>query len=52
VENTHTNKDPVIYAATSPHTDVLQLAILPIVTLASMNKELPDNGVTVSKHVA
>jgi hypothetical protein len=23
VQRTHTNKDPLIYAATSPHTDVL-----------------------------
>jgi hypothetical protein len=28
------------------------LAILPTAILASMNNELPDNGVTVPKHVA
>jgi hypothetical protein len=40
-----------VAVATSPHTDVFQLAILTIVTLASMNNVLPDDGVTAQKHV-
>jgi hypothetical protein len=41
-----------VYTATSPHTDVFQLAILTTVTLASSNNALPDDGVTAPKHVA
>jgi hypothetical protein len=51
VQHTHTNKDPLIYATTSPDTDVPQLAILTAATLASMNNVLPDDGVTAPKHV-
>ena len=51
VQHTHTNKDPLIYAATSSHTDVLELAILTTVTLANRNNALPDDGVTAPKHV-
>jgi len=51
VQCTHTSKDPLIYAAASPHTDVFQLAILPTVTLASRSNALPDDGVTAPKHV-
>jgi hypothetical protein len=39
-----TNKDLIIYAATSPHTDVFQLIILTTVTLASSNNALHDDG--------
>jgi hypothetical protein len=46
---THTNKDPLIYTATSPHTDVL--AILTTVTLASTSNATPYDGVTAPKHV-
>jgi hypothetical protein len=35
-----------IYAATSPQTDAIQLAILTTVTLASTSNALPDDGVT------
>ena len=48
---THTSKDPLIYAATSPHTDVFHLAILTTVTLASTSNAIPDDGVTAQKHV-
>ena len=51
VQRTHTNKDPLIYAATSPHTDIFLLAILTTATLASTNNALPDDGVTAPKHV-
>ena len=51
VQRTHTEKDPLIHAATSPHTDVLYLAILKTVTLASTSNSLPDDGVTAPKHV-
>jgi hypothetical protein len=51
VQRTHTNKDPIIHAATSPHTDVFQLTILTTVTLASTSNALPDDGVTAPKHV-
>jgi hypothetical protein len=46
-----TNKGPLIYTSTSPHTNVFYLAILTTVTLASMNNALPDDGVTAQKHV-
>jgi hypothetical protein len=49
VQRTHTNKDPLTHAATSPHTDIL--AILTTVTLASTINALPDDGVTAPKHV-
>jgi len=49
---THTpTRTPLICAATSPHTDVFQLAILTTVPLASTNNALPDDGVTAPKHV-
>jgi len=48
---TPSNKDPLIHAATSPHTDVFYLAISTTVTLASTNNALPDDGVTAPKHV-
>jgi hypothetical protein len=51
VLRTRTKKDPLIYAATSPHTDVFKLAILTIITLASTSNALPDDGVTAPKHV-
>jgi hypothetical protein len=51
VQRTDTNKDPLIYAATSPNTYVFLLAILTTATLASTNNVLPDNGVTAPKHV-
>jgi hypothetical protein len=51
VQRTYSNKDPHIYAATSPHTDVFKLAILTTVTLARSGNALPDYGVTASKHV-
>jgi hypothetical protein len=51
VQRTHTNKDPLIYAATSPHTDVFQLAILTTVTLASTSNAFTVDGVTAPKHV-
>jgi len=51
VQHTYSNKDPLIYAATSPHTDVFLLAILITVTLASTNNTLPDDGVTAQKYV-
>jgi hypothetical protein len=51
VQRTHTNKDPLIYAATSPHTDVFYLAALTTVTSASTNNVLPVDGVTAPKHV-
>ena len=41
----------VVSAATTPHTDVFQLAILTTVTLASTDNALPDDGVTAPKHV-
>jgi hypothetical protein len=37
--------------ATSPHTDVFKLDILTILTLASTNNVLPDDGVTAPKDV-
>jgi len=40
----------VVAAATTPHTDVFQLAILTTVTLASTNNALPDDGLTAPKH--
>jgi len=44
--------NPLIYAATSPHTDVFYLVILTTVTLESTNNTLPDDGVTAApKHV-
>jgi hypothetical protein len=51
VQRTHTNKDLLIYAATSPHTNVSELAILTTVTLASTNNAFPDDGATAPKHV-
>ena len=51
VQRTHTNKDPLIYVATSPHTDVFELAILTTVTSESTSNVLPDDGVTAPKHV-
>jgi hypothetical protein len=42
---------PLIYAATSPHTDVFQWTILTTVTLASSYNSFPDDGVTAPKHV-
>jgi hypothetical protein len=47
VQRTHTNKNTLIYAATSPHTDIFQLAV----TLASKHNGLPADGVTAPKHV-
>jgi hypothetical protein len=41
----------LVYAATSPHTDIFQLAILTTVTLASTSNALPYDGVTAPKHV-
>jgi len=40
-----------VAAATSPHTDVFQLAILTTVTSASTSNAPPDDGVTAPKHV-
>jgi len=51
MQRTHTNKDPLIYTTTSPHTHVFQLAVLTTVTLASTSNALPDDGVTAPKHV-
>jgi hypothetical protein len=51
VQRTHTNKDPLIFAATSRHTDVFLLAILKTATLASTNNVFPDDGITAPKHV-
>jgi len=51
VQPTHTSKVALIYAATSPHTDVFKLAVLTTVTLASTSNALPDDGVTAPKHV-
>ena len=48
MQRRRTNKDPLIlvYAVTSPHADVFELAILTTVTLASTRIALPDDGVT------
>jgi hypothetical protein len=51
VQPTHTNRDPLIHAATSPYTDVFLLTILTTVTLASTNNAVPDDSVTVPKLV-
>jgi hypothetical protein len=51
VQHTYTNKDPLIYAATSTHTAVSYLTVLTTVTLASTNDPLPDDGVAALKHV-
>jgi hypothetical protein len=51
VQRTHSNKDPLIYAATSPHTDVFLIGCFTTVTLASTSNALPDDGVTAPKHV-
>jgi len=51
VQPTQTNKDPLIYAASSPHTDVSQLVILTTITLGSMNYVRHEDGVTAAKHV-
>ena len=51
IANLNTSVCGGVAAATSPHTDVFQLAILTTVTLASTSNALPDDGVTVPKHV-
>ena len=51
VQRSRTNKNPTTYAATSPHTDVILLAILKTVTLASTSNALPEDSVCVPKHV-
>ena len=43
--------DLLLYAATSPHTDVFYWTILTNVTLASTNNALPDDGLTAPKYV-